>query len=826
MSDDDHILTHLAEPPQAPPPPIPFARPKRGLLRGHHLPRPHRPRMKKLRLLMILFGLGVLAAVSLLFGMMMAIASDLPQLENRYQYKQDIKNSYLYDDQNQPIGILAPPQNIVLDGFDQISPYMRRAIVAVEDHGFWHESGIDIRGLARAALNDVTGGPTEGASTIPEEFVKNALKQEGNRTIFEKVREAVLAYQLTREWKRTRILREYLNSIYFGHGAYGIESAARVYFGSALGYNEYATTATSPHACGDANAADPHLAECASKLTPVQAALLAGMVANPSEFDPIANPQDAKGRRDLVLFDMMQQRYISRSYYEEHKNDPVPSSVSAPQQPPAAPYFTSWVEPQVVAALQREGLSPSVAAYRAYYGGLKIKTTIDLKMQQAAQNAIDAEFPAGSGGPTASLVAIDNKTGQVRAMVSGNGNYQADPFNLATQGHRQPGSSMKVFTLATALTMGKYGPDSVIDSAPQDFIVPNSAGKEHFIVHNFGNTYSGPITLSEATAISDNTVFSQVGINTGTKNIARMAHRMGIRSPISTNYAMTLGGLKVGVSPLDMAHAYETVAEGGVKVYDPKLGDLDVPARAGPTGIQSISCPKFCPDKFISDHPIYQRIFPAAVAAEIHQMLQGVVSSGGTAPLAAIPGVDVVGKTGTTSNYIDAWFVGWTPQITTAVWVGYPNSAVQMNTNYNGAPVEGGTFPAIIWHNFMVQALQIAAIEQADRKHPGSTTTGTTTGQLLTATGATGTSTQPATTTTTPQHTATGTTTGTGGTGPAVGTPGTGTGPANGTATTGGGTAGGGTPTTAGGGTAGGGTPTTAGGGTATGSGGAGLGGG
>ncbi|MGH2883940.1 MAG: transglycosylase domain-containing protein, partial [Solirubrobacteraceae bacterium] len=347
-----------------------------------------------------------------------------------------------------------------------------------------------------------------------------------------------------------------------------------------------------------------------------------------------------------------------------------------------------------------------VAEYRAYYGGLKIRTTLDLKLQEAADQAISQELPTGESLPSASLVSIDNKTGQVRAMVGGpivNGeeDYSQYPFNLATQGRRQPGSSFKPFTLAMALQYGGYGPGSVIDSAPQNFVVPNSGGKEIFPVRNFGNNYSGPITLAEATAISDNTVFAQVGIHVGTKNIARMAKRMGIRTPVSQNYAMILGGLKVGVSPLDMAHAYETLAENGRKVFDPVLGA----PNEGPTGIAEISCPQVCPQKTLVDHPQYKRIIPTSVAQTIHELLHGPVSPGGTAPSAAISGVDVAGKTGTTTDYGDAWFVGWTPQLTTAVWVGFPNKLIPMTTDYNGAPVEGGTYPAIIWHNFMVQAL-------------------------------------------------------------------------------------------------------------------------
>jgi penicillin-binding protein 1A len=397
-------------------------------------------------------------------------------------------------------------------------------------------------------------------------------------------------------------------------------------------------------------------------------------------------------------------------------------------------------------------------------------------------------------------------------MVSGGaGTWNQSQFNLATQGHRQPGSAFKVFTLAEALRTGEYGPSSVIDSAPQDFIVPNSAGKEHFIVHNFGNTYSGPITLQEATDISDNTVFSQVGIHVGTLRIAKLATQMGIRSYISHNYAMILGGLKIGVSPLDMAHAYETLAMGGVKVYNPVLGDNQAQrgnpeeqAGPGPTGIHSITCTtSACGhiNQTITDTPKYKRILPAWVAATERTMLEGVVSQGGTAPLAAIPGVIVAGKTGTTSNYGDAWFVGWTPQMTTAVWVGYPNRLVPMTTAYNGGPVEGGTFPAIIWNGFMTQALQILANEQAAAHHGQAGTTSTSTSSSGSGSGAGG---NPTGTATGQTNTPNGGATGNNGTANGNNTGGGATGGANGGGTGGtGGTAGGGT---GGGGTAGGGT--------------------
>ncbi len=767
--------------------PVPFEAPRRrGLKRGSDNGRPPRkPRLRKLRLLALFAGFGILAVISLIFGVLMSVASDIPQLENRTQYRHDLHNSFLYDDRWRPIGMLAPPNHVVIDQFAQISPWMRRAIVSVEDRRFWTDPGVDFRGIGRAFLSDVGGGATQGASTITQQFVKNALTEQGNRTVLEKLREAAIAYHLTRKWPKRKIITEYLNTIYFGNGAYGIESAARVYFGKVHGFDSFTSSSTNPQAtgCGDSSPPSILRPECASVLQPWEGALLAGMVADPTAFDPIAHPAASRRRRNLVLRDMLQEGYITRPQYAQYINETLPTAndIQQPSEPTAAPYFSSWLRPQILAAVGR-GVPQSVADYRAFYGGLKIRTTLDLPMQQAADQAVSSILPSGSGLPTASVVAIDNKTGEVRAMVGGpivNGqeDFKDRPFNLATVGLRQPGSSFKPFTLAAALESGKYSPDSVITSAPQDFIVPNSGGKEHFIVHNFGNSYSGAISLAAATAVSDNSVFAQVGINVGTQRIARLAHAMGIRTPLSTNYAMILGGLKVGVSPLDMAHAYETFATGGRRVYDPVLGTPD----QGPTGIAEIQCPSHvCRNRDLVDHPAYKRVLPASVASTVHDILTGVVQSG-TGTQAAISGVDVAGKTGTTTNYADAWFVGWTPQLTVAVWVGFPDKLVPMTTLYNGGPVEGGSYPAIIWHSFMTQALQILASE----KQPGSSSSTTTTDTTSSYT--------PAYSTTTSTYSAPATST-------AAPAPSTGAGAGTGAGTVGGATGGGGGATGGGGG--------------------------
>ncbi|MGH2843013.1 MAG: transglycosylase domain-containing protein, partial [Solirubrobacteraceae bacterium] len=658
MSVEDHTLIPEAPRPVSTPLAPTEPQPRRRLLRRRR-PRAPRPHIRWLRLLLVLLAFVVLAGASAVFGILTAVASDLPTLQNTVQFHERV-DSYLYDDTGRPIGVLAPPADSVIDSWGQISPYMRDAIVAVEDKRFWTDPGVDIRGIVRAALSDLTGGQHEGGSTIEEEFVKNVLSQEDNRTIFEKLREAGLAFQLVHRWPRAKILVSYLNTIYFGNGANGVEAAARVYFGRDYGYDPADPAGESKRACGDPDAEDKRRPKCASELTPAQAALLATMVANPTQYDPILHHGAALARRNnVVLLDMYQQHYITRHQYDVARSTPLPTQIQPPEEPAVAPYFVSWVRPLIIRALQQDGIrSYDDAQYEALYGGLKIRLTLNLKLQAAAQQVVDAEFPPGANGPTASLVAIDNSDGEVRAMVSGDNNYNQDPFNLATLGYRQPGSAFKLFTLAAAISSGRYGPDSIIDSKPLRVTYPTPLGTGVFNVHNFANEYLGPISLAQATAVSDNSVFTQVGMGVGTKSVKLYAERMGIRSPISTTPAMILGGLSTGVSALDMAHAYETAATGGYKMYNPVLGDVN----EGPVGIHSISgCDKRCRYSYLVNRDEHDTqgdlrarpVLTPDVAASIDELLHGPVDDpGGTGTAAAIPGVSVAGKTGTTSNFV------------------------------------------------------------------------------------------------------------------------------------------------------------------------------
>ncbi len=660
----------------------------------------------------------LLGLVSFVFGIFVSVASDLTPL-TRFSQIRDAKSSVLLDDLGHPIGVLSQ-QNRVIVTPGQIPQIVKEAVISIEDKRFYSNSGIDLRGIARAFVQDILhkGASLQGASTIEQQFIKNALQAQSHRTILEKLREAALAYQLSHKWSKDKIITAYLNTIYFGNGAYGIEAAAETYFGHDVNHL----------GCGA-----PPKTLCVEQLKPWEAALLAGIIQSPTAYDPANHPVAARARRDLVLREMYDQGYLTRGIYEQSVGEalPAPKQVRAPHQRTVegvdAGYFASWVQQQII---ERYG------APRAFDGGLRIKTTLDLELQQSAEQAVNA-YLANPGGPTASLVAIENATGEVRAMVGGR-NYDESPFNLATEGERQPGSSFKAFDLAAALERG-ISPGSVWTSKQKVFYVPSAHGTEKFVVHNDEGAYSGSNTLTGATAFSDNSIYAEVGLKVGTKRIAQLAHRMGITTPLSVNPAMTIGGLTVGVTPLDMAHAYETIAHGGRRVS----GSM---AEAGdPVGIQEVEATGHpLPDgsRLDKNRVESKAVLAPSVAATETSMLETVLAYG-TGKAAAI-GQFAAGKTGTTSNYGDAWFVGWDSKYTVAIWVGYPNKLVPMTSDFNGTPVLGGTFPALIWHDFMTSALQI---DKARSEHAAVTKSGagaTESGASSTeARGATQTSTTP-----------------------------------------------------------------------------------
>src|SRR3954453_21092925 len=661
-----------------PPPPRPYER-ARSVTDLSAEPIPFqaprvRPRVKRLRLLLALVPFVLLAIVSTVFGMMMAVAADVNDLDLAKTFR-EAKNSTITDVRGRPLGILTSDQNRVIVPLNQIALVMQNAVIAIEDKRFYTNEGVDVRGIGRAFVADlVSGKPVQGASTITQQFVKNRLQAQDKRTVFQKLREAALAYHLSHRWSKQKILREYLNSIYFGNGAYGIESAAETYFGTA--HPDCGGTAVKTH-------------PCAAELRPYEAALLAGIIASPSAYDPVAHPRAAKARRNLVLQRMLEQRKITYGEYRDGLEEviPGPSDIRPPHEnsvTPATPYFTTWVRQQVV-----DRFGPQ----RAFEGGLKIKTTLDLDLQRAAEHAISNRL--WIGGPTAAMVVLDNKSGEVRAMVGGR-DYNDQAFNLATQGQRQPGSSFKPFVLAQALKEG-IGPGSVWPSKKRVFSVPGSS--EKFVVNNYEGSYTGSSNLATALVRSDNSVFAAVGIRAGTGRIAELAERMGIRTPVSHNYAIALGGLRQGVTPLDMAHAYETLARGGRAV----TGTLGAPDH-GPVGIREVET---AGGKLLNRNETRTtQVLPKGIADQTAGLMTGVITSG-TGKRAAVPGLVIAGKTGTTENYGDAWFVGFSDRYTVAVWVGYPNKLKPMKTEYHGQPVAGGTFPAEIFRDFMASTKTI-----------------------------------------------------------------------------------------------------------------------
>ena len=653
-----------------------------GLADIHEFPRT-RPRVKKLRLALLLGGLSLLALVSTLFGMMMALAADIPALEGREEFER-AKNTTLVDVHGRSLGILSGPENRILIRSNQISPAMKHAVIAIEDRRFYEHEGVDLRGVARALVQDIIQRrAAQGGSTIAQQFVKNALDAQGDRNVFQKVRESAMAFHLSRKWSKEKILTEYLNAIYFGNGAYGIESAARTYFGKEPGHV----------GCGTAER------PCAAELRPLEAALLAGVIASPSAYDPVSNRAAALERRNVVLQKMREQGYITPRELEEAEADPGPANIEPPrveEDDKRLAYFTSWIKQQIV---DREG------ARRAFSGGLRVRTTLDLELQQAAEAAIDKWLP-NPDGPTAALVAIDNETGEVRAMIGGR-DYNESPFNLATQGQRQPGSAFKPFILAAALQQG-ISPGSTWSS--QRKVLRSKALGCDFEVNNYEDAYAGVTTLASATTFSDNAVYAELGLKVGVTKIAKTAQRMGIRTPISKNCSMTLGGLREGVTPLDMAHAYQTFATGG-KFVTGTLG----PDR-GPVGIKEIGRKEDDGDVDVlrENKKKTERVLPENVAETSKQILSTVVTSG-TAVKARLTEF-AAGKTGTTENYGDAWFVGFTDRMTVAVWVGYPDKLQPMTTEYRGEPVAGGTYPAEIWRDFMIAVREAYEARENERR--------------------------------------------------------------------------------------------------------------
>jgi penicillin-binding protein 1A len=614
---------------------------------------PSRPRrrIRKLRLFGLLLILFVLGALSFTFGLVTSVASEIPSLDPA-RLQQGEVDGYIYDRKGERVlAVLRGRQSRILVPSDKISNQMKLAIVAIEDKRFYEHRGVDLHGIMRAVWQDIRNKRVvEGGSTITQQFVKNAYVK-SQRSIGRKLKEAALAWQLEQRWSKDRILTAYLNTIYFGNGAYGVQQAALTYFHHG-----------------------------ANKLGWAEAALLAGIPSDPARYDPVTNPRAARERRDTVLKAMLDQDDITYAQYANAKRArlPNPDNVHLSGARGPAPYFTNYVQQQLI---DRYGSSS------VFGGGLRVRTTIDLKVQRFARQSI-TKWLTDPNGPSAALVAVDPRTGGVLAMIGGN-NYRKSQFNLAVQGERQPGSSFKPFVLATALKDG-ISPDSEFESGPVEIPL----GDKVWSVHNYENSDLGRISLATATEMSDNTVFAQLTQLVGPPAIVRTARQLGISSPLKSYFAIGLGA--EAVNPLEMARSFSAFANGGRRIDGAAFGDRPraisvVRNEAG--GIED------------NNVPVRRQMLTANTAALVTSLLQGVVRAGTGKRAQLSDGRPVAGKTGTTENYGDAWFVGYTPQLVAAVWVGYPNGLRPMLTEYHGDAVAGGTFPAQIWKTFMERAL-------------------------------------------------------------------------------------------------------------------------
>src|SRR6266516_54588 len=474
----------------------------------------------------MLFLLGLTA---FFLGLVTAVAGEIPSLDPARLQKQEA-DGYIYAGvpSRRVLAVLRGSQSRIIVASDQIDPRMKQAIVAVEDKRFYEHRGVDLHGIVRAVWQDVRNEKVvEGGSTITQQFVKNTYLH-GQRSIGRKLKEAALAWQLEQRWSKDKILTAYLNTIYFGNGAYGVQQAALTYFHH--------------------GAKDLGLAE---------AALLAGIPSDPAQYDPVANPLAARERRNLVLKDMLDQGDITYGEYVRAARAklPRPGDVHLPGKQGPAPYFTNYVEQQLI---DRYGSG------RVFGGGLKVSTTIDLNVQRFARQAI-TKWLTNPSGPSAALVAVDPRDGSVLAMIGGN-NYRKSQFNLAVQCERQPGSSSKPFVLATALTDG-ISPDCEFESGPVEIPI----GDRIWSVHNYENEDLGRISLATATEVSDNTVFAQLTQLVGPAAVVQTAKRLGIASPLKSYFAIGLGA--EAVNPLEMARAFSAFANGGARIDGKAFGN-------------------------------------------------------------------------------------------------------------------------------------------------------------------------------------------------------------------------------------------------------------
>jgi membrane peptidoglycan carboxypeptidase len=564
------------------------------------------------------------------------------------------ENSFLYASDGSLLGVIPSTRNRQPLQLAKMSPWLPKATVAIEDSRFWQHGALDYQGIARALYEDVSAGRiVQGGSTITQQLVRNLYIGDADRTLTRKVKEACLATKLATRWTKGQILAGYLNEVFYGRHAYGAQAGAQTFFSTS-----------------------------ARRLTLSQAAMLAGLPQAPSVYDPLRHPNAALRRRNEVLRAMLATGSITRQQYAGAVRDSlgvVPGTLYSGQR---HPNFFGWAAQQLV---ERFG------AKRMEAGGLQVRTTLDPRMQYAARNAAAGVLRVKSD-PAAAVVAIDPRTGAVKAMISYLPDGRTMKFNLAAQSGRTAGSAFKPFTLATAIDedisvyTGLSGPSELTITDPKC-----ATNGVPWTVHNYADESGGYMNLLDATAHSVNTIFGQLVDIVGPENVARTAHRMGVASSLQSVCSITLGSQ--AVNPLEMTDAYATLAAHGVH-RDPQAFEVVRGPRGGVIG--RLSAPG-------------AQAIPRNTADLVTYALEGVVSHGtGTA---AYFGRPVAGKTGTAEDYKDAWFCGYVPQLAACVWVGYPKAEIPLLNVEGYGAVFGGSLPALIWNRFMSEAVKTLPVQ-------------------------------------------------------------------------------------------------------------------